>query len=174
MKMTEPRVVTATLITRPARRLVIRRGIAAGDYFAYCEEIGCAIWDTLAALPGRLDSVAFVRLPPALAEAGKSLAGCAAEVPLDWDGALPDGCSLIALPAHEMLWFQGAPYEEESWYGHAHAEMPAAIAHYCPERYGIRFAYDEAPEFHYGTTARTGCRQLVPVARLGEGMAAVL
>ena len=82
--MSEIRVVTATPVTRPARRLVIRRGVTANDYFAYCAEIGCDIWDTLAALPGRLDDVSFVILPQSMAAEGKSLAGCAAEMPAGW------------------------------------------------------------------------------------------
>lgn len=49
-----------------------------------------------------------------------------------------------------MLWFQGEPYEDENWYGGAHAEMDAAVGHYRPERYGYRFARERAPEFFYG------------------------
>ena len=164
--MSEIRVVTATPVTRPARRLVIRRGVTANDYFSYCAEIGCDIWDTLAALPGRLDDVYFVILPKSMAAEGKSLAGCAAEMPAGWEGAVPDGCELIDLPEQEMLWFQSEPYEKEDEYGLAHGAVASAIAHYRPERYSLRFAYDEAPEFHYGASPETGCRQLVPAARI--------
>jgi len=40
------------------------------------------------------------------------------------------------------------------------------VENYKPELYGYRFAYDEAPEFHFAATAKDGCRRLVPVAEL--------
>ena len=61
--MQEVRTVTATVITRPACRMIIKRGIRANDYFSYCDEVGCDIWDVLAAVPNRLDDVALVNLP---------------------------------------------------------------------------------------------------------------
>lgn len=164
--MKEIRTVTATFITRPARKLLIKRGIASTDYFTYCDEVGCDIWKVLEAVPNRLDQVSFVILPAFLVTEGASRVGCAAEVPMDYDTPIPEGCEMIELAEHTMLWFQGAPYEEENWYGGAHAEMADAISRYQPERYGYRFAYDLAPEFHYGTTAKEGCRQLVPVIAL--------
>lgn len=164
--MDETRAVTVTLIHRPARKLIVRRGIHSTDYFSYCAEIGCDIWDVLEKIEGRLERVSFVLLPPPLIAAGTSKACCAAEVPLDYAGPIPAGCDEILLEAHPMLWFQGAPYEDEEQYGQAHAEVARAVASYQPERLGYRFAYDQAPEFHYGAPAKEGCRQLVPVTPL--------
>ena len=166
--MSETRTVTATFITKPACKLIIKRGILATDYFSYCDEIGCDIWDTLAKVPNRLDKVSFVILPEFLVSEGTSKACCAAEVPLDYNSSVPGGCEIIELPEHTMLWFQGAPYADEAWYGGAHAEIYNAIQNYKPELYGYRFAYDLAPEFHYGTSAKDGCRQLVPAVTLRE------
>ena len=87
-------------------------------------------------------------------------------MPAGWEGAVPDGCELIDLPEQEMLWFQSEPYEKEDEYGLAYSAVASAIAHYRPEHYGLRFACDEAPEFHYGASPETGCRQLVPAARI--------
>lgn len=160
------RAVTVTPILKPARKLIVRLGVHSTDYFSYCEEIGCDIWNDLEKLPGRLDMVSFVILPEAMTPNGCSHVGCAAEVPSDYEGPIPDGCRMMQIPEHWMLWFQGAPYEDDSWYGGAHEEMAAAVRSYRPELYGYRFAYEEAPEFHYGTTAKDGCRQIVPAARL--------
>ncbi len=160
--MGKNRTVTATFTTKPARKLIIKRGIISTDYFSYCEEIGCDIWDTLEGVKNRLDKVSFVVLPEFLAE-GKSKVGCAVEVPVDYDLDIPEGCEVIELKEHTMLWFQGAPYEDENFHGEAHAEIAGAIHDYRPESFGYRFAYDLAPEFHYGTTTKDGCRQLVPV-----------
>ena len=164
--MSEARTVTATFITKPACKLIIRRGILSIDYFSYCDEIGCGIWDTLEKVSHRLDKVSFVLLPGFLVAEGSSKACCAVEVPLDYNSSIPEGCEIIGLPEHTMLWFQGAPYEDENWYGGAHSEMYHAIQNYRPELYGFRFAYDLAPEFYYGTSAKDGCRQLVPAVSL--------
>ena len=164
--MTSTRTVTATFITKPACKLIIKRGILATDYFTYCDEIGCDIWDTLEKIPNRLDKVVFIILPKHLITKGTSKACCAVEVPHDYNLAIPEGCEIIELPEHPMLWFQGAPYEDENWYGGAHSEMNNAVQNYKPELYGYRFAYDLAPEIYYGATAKDGCKQLVPVVEL--------
>lgn len=164
--MSETRTVTATFITKPACKLIVKRGILSTDYFSYCDEIGCDIGDTLEKVPNRLDKVAFVILPEFLVTKGTSKACCAVEVPLDYKFSVPEGCDIIELPEHTMLWFQGAPYEDENWYGGAHSEIYNAIKNYKPELYGYRFAYDLAPEFHYESSAKDGCKQLVPVVCL--------
>ena len=42
-----PGTVFVQVIDRPARKLIIKRGIKARDYFEYCEEVGCDIWGLL-------------------------------------------------------------------------------------------------------------------------------
>ncbi|WP_312699043.1 AraC family transcriptional regulator [Sedimentibacter sp.] len=164
--MSEIRTVTATFFKKPACKLIIKRGILSTDYFSYCDEIGCDIWDVLEKVPGRLDKVSFVILPEFLIYERTSKACCAAEVPLDYNSSLPDGCEIIELAEHTMLLFQGSPYADENWYGGAHDEIYNAIKNYKPEFYGYKFAYDSAPEFYYGATAKDGCKQLVPVTIL--------
>ena len=34
-------------IQKPARKVIIKRGKAAKDYFAYCDEVGCDVWGIL-------------------------------------------------------------------------------------------------------------------------------
>ena len=161
--MNETRTGTVTFITKPARKLIVRRGILSTDYFSYCDEIGCDISDTLEKVPDRLDKVAFVVLHEFLIAEGTSKVGAAVEVPLSYNGSVPKGCDIIDLCEHTYLWFQGMPYEDENWYGGAHSEINYAIKNYKPELYGYRFTYDQAPEFYYGASAKDGCRQLVPV-----------
>lgn len=166
--MSEARTITATFITKPARKLIIKRGILSTDYFTYCDEIGCDIWDILEKVPNRIDKVSFIILPEYLITEGTSKVGCAVEVPLDYNSSIPGGCDIIELAGQKMLWFQGAPYEDESWYGGAHSEMDNAIQNYKPELYGYRFAYDLAPKYYFLTSAKDGCRVLVPVVNLCE------
>lgn len=164
--MEQMRSVTATVVTRPACRMIIKRGKQAKDYLSYCAEVGCDIWDILSAVPNRLDEAVLVSLPPCMVKPGTSEAVCAVEVPLEGELAVPEGCEVIAMDAHTMLWFQGEPFEDESWYGNAYAEVGRTIEHYRPEWYGYRFAYDLAPIYTFGATARSGCRILIPIVEL--------
>lgn len=153
-------------VLRPARRLILRRSVAARDYFSCCAEIGCDIRDTLTALSGRLDQAVFLLLPDCLIRPGTSRAAVGAEMPADYSGPVPDGCDVIDLPEQLYLCFQGAPYEQEDWYGHAHAEVDRAVADYREEQCGFRLAPELAPELQFGSGCETGCRKLVPAAPL--------
>lgn len=35
------------VIRKPERKVIMKRGISAQDYFEYCEEVGCDIWGTM-------------------------------------------------------------------------------------------------------------------------------
>ena len=32
------------LVDKPVREVIIKRGVNAKDYFAYCDEVGCDVW----------------------------------------------------------------------------------------------------------------------------------
>lgn len=64
----------------------------------------------------------------------------ALEVPVDYSGKIPDGFEVIDLPSHFYMWFNGAPYEDESMFGGAREELYRAIANYKPELYGYHFS----------------------------------
>lgn len=76
--MSEVRTVIVTFITRPACKLIIKRGILSTDYFSYCDKIGCDVWDTLEKVPNRLDKVSFVILLRFLVSEGTLKASCKA------------------------------------------------------------------------------------------------
>lgn len=160
------RTVTVTIIEKTPRKLILKRGINSTDYFSYCEEIGCDPWEILESVPQALEKVAFVELPQNLIVSGTSKAACGVEVPVDFSGTIPEGFEIIDLPSCLMMWFNGAPYEDEAWFGEAHAELARAIKNYNPELYGYEFAEDSAPHFHYGTSAASGCREMIPIRRL--------
>ena len=168
-QMQEARTVTVFAITRPACRMLLKRGIRANDYFSYCDEVGCDIWDILQAAPNRLDEAALVNLPPALIKEGTSSAVCAVEVPLTGEVTVPEGCEVIEVGERQLLCFQGMPYGDEAWYGGAHGEIGRAIERYRPELYGYRFAYDLAPAYTFGANAQRGCRVWIPVVPLKQG-----
>ena len=161
-----PRTVTVTVLEKSARKLVLKRGIRASDYFSWCEEIGCDQWELMDTVAPALEPTCLVELPAPLIKEGTSKVACAREVPLDFTSELPKGFDIIELPAQLMMSFRGAPYEDESWYGEAHEELRRAIAAYRPEQYGYEFARDSAPHFHYGASAAAGCWEMIPVRPL--------
>ena len=160
------RTVTVTVIEKPACKLILKRGITSTDYFGYCEEMGCDTWEILEAIPQGLGGVPFLELPLSMITPGTSKAACALEVPADYNDKIPEGFEIIDLPAFWYMWFQGAPYDDENHFGGAHEELGRAIENYKPELYGYEFAKDSAPHFHYGTSAATGCKEMIPVRRL--------
>lgn len=159
------RTVTVTIVEKQARKLILFRGKTATDYFSLMAEIGCDKWEVLVAHPacGLLDNPAIISLPPNLINPGTSKTVVGLEVPADYSGEIPQGFEIIDLPAFMYLWFQGLPYEDDDWYGYAHGEIYRAIENYKPELYGYAFARDEAPCFGYGSSAKNGTRDLVPV-----------
>lgn len=160
------RAVSIKLITKLACKFIIKRGIKSTDYFSYCDEMGCGIWNILEQVPNRMDDVVFLILPDKLISEGFSKVGCAVEVPLKCNSTIPEGCEVIEFSECTMLCFQGSPYEDENWYEHAHQEVNNAVSNYAPELYGLKFAYSDAPEYHYGASAKRGCRRLVPVGKI--------
>lgn len=86
-------------------------------------------------------------------------------MPADYSGEIPKGFEMVDLPSNLYMWFNGAPYENENWFGYAHDEINRTIANYKPELYGYEFAKNLAPEFTYGASAINGCRTVIPVRK---------
>ena len=182
------RTVTVTVVEKPVCKLILARGIKAMHYFELCEEIGCdksEILETIAQklngefygkqttnhiYPGEsvsnIGRVSYVDLPPNLTLPNTSRAAFALEVPADYNCEIPDGFDVVDLSPFSYMWFQGAPYEDENWFGCAHEELARAINNYKPKLYGYEFAKDAAPHFMYGTSAATGCREMIPVKKI--------
>ena len=38
------------VIEKPARKVIIKRGVKANEYFSYCEEVGCDVWGLLTSI----------------------------------------------------------------------------------------------------------------------------
>lgn len=150
-------------VDRPERKLIVCRAQSATEYWGFCEEVGCDVWDTLNALTGGLDEPIALWLPNAFRPPGTSEYVMALEVPLDYSGPVPDGMELAHLPACEFLRFQGEPYAEESM-GQAIGEVQEAIARYRPESHGWRWAED-MPKFQYAPMGERGYIECRPVRR---------
>lgn len=160
------RTVTVTIIEKPTCKLILKRGIKSQNYFEYDEEMGCDMFEILETVPNALDKVVFIELPPCMIIPETSMAAAAVEVPIDFSGNIPEGFEITDLPSHLYMCFNGAPYEDENWFGEAHQELYRAIDNYKPELYGYEYAKDSAPVFNHFASAKYGVKQIIPVKRL--------
>jgi len=160
-----PRTVTATPVKRPARKLILLRAKQTkdGDYFAFCEEMGCEWEGLLDSIPEKFDAPALLTLPPNLVKPGTSNTAAGVEVPRDYAKPLPAGYDMIDLPPCTMLYFIGAPYENEDDFCVAIKIAAAAMEAYDPAPFGWEFALELAPRFNFGSSAAGGAKLAAPL-----------
>ena len=129
------------VIDKPARKVLIKRGIKATEYFTYCQEVGCDVWGLLASIKSISGEPVCLWLPEKYRRAGTSEYVQGVELPLDYQGIIPEGLDIIELPPSKYLMFQGEPFEEEN-YCQAIEAVQAAMKKYDPSVIG--YSYDEA------------------------------
>ncbi len=142
----KPDTVFVQVLDRPARKMIVKRGRKATHYFEYCEELGCDIWDQLAAIPNTLQEPMGMWLPENLRTPGTSQYVQGVEVATDYAGEVPDGFELMSLPACKLMVFQGPPYDDKD-FEHAIASLWDVMKTYRPETYGFRWADEDGPRF---------------------------
>ena len=113
--MNSVKTVFVKEITRPARKVIIKRGIAADEYWSYCKEVGCDVWGILSSIRTLDGEPVCMWLPEQLRKPRANVYVQGAEVPADYDGAVPEGFEVIDLPAGDFLMFRGEPFEEEHY-----------------------------------------------------------
>lgn len=119
------------VIKKPARRVIIKRGVKADEYMSYCEEVGCDVWGLLQSIKSISGEPVCLWLPQAYRRPDTSEYVQGVEVAADYSGVVPDGFEVIDLPAAEYLMFQGEPFAEED-YCLAIEEVQASIEKYDP------------------------------------------
>ncbi len=158
----KPNTVFVQVVERPARKLIIRRGIKAADYYEYCEEVGCDIWGILSSVKEALYEPIGMWLPAQLIRPGTSLYAQGVEVPLDYDGEIPADCELIDLPPCKMMIFQGQPYDDEK-FEEAISDIWAVMKDYKPEICGYRWADEDGPRIQLAPMGYRGYIEARPV-----------
>jgi AraC family transcriptional regulator len=134
------------VVDRPARKLILKRGIQATDYYAYCEEVGCEVWDTLTGIQQALYEPIGMWLPENLRKTGTSTYAQGVELPLDYAGPVPEGFDLIDLPPCKMMIFQGEPYDDAE-FEKAIGSLWESMKNYQLELYGFRWSDEDGPRF---------------------------
>ena len=153
--------VFVQVIDKPKRKVLIKRGVQAMDYFAYCEEVGCDVWGLLQSIPSISGEPVCLWLPAVYKTAGTSEYVQGVEVSADYDGIVPEGFDVIALPAAKYLMFQGEPFAEED-YAQAIEDVKAAIEKYSPSVVG--YSWDNTnPRIQLEPIGARGYIELLPI-----------
>lgn len=160
--MSETNTIFVQVVDRPARKLILKRGVAAKDYYAYCGEVGCDVWDELCNIKQALYEPIGMWLPAKLQRPGTSEYAQGVEMPADFSGPVPQGYEMIDLPACKMMIFQGQPYDDAK-FEEAIGSMWETMKNYNPEIYGFRWADDDGPRFQLAPQGYRGYIEGRPV-----------
>ena len=133
--MVDVKSVFVQILEKPARKVVIKRGKTATEYFQYCEEVGCDVWGLLCSMKSISGEPVCLWLPRYLIPEGTSQYVQGVEVPMDFDGQIPEGFDIIELPKCKYMMFQGEPFAEED-FEEAIRQVWEAIKKYHPETIG--------------------------------------
>ena len=136
--MKEVQSLFVQLIRKPERKVILKRGIAARDYWAYCEEVGCDVWGLLTSMDSLCGEPVCLWLPEEYRKSNTSVYVQGVEADAGYDGPLPEGFDVITLPPAEYLMFQGEPFREED-YCDAITAVQQAIERYDPSLIGYRW-----------------------------------
>lgn len=152
------------IIRKPAHKVIIKRGVKAAEYFAYCEEAGCDVWGTLLSMDSLCGEPVCLWLPERLRTPGTSEYVQGVEVAEDYTGNIPQGFDIIELPAAEYLMFQGEPFAEED-YCEAIFAVQQAAERYQPAVIGYR-RDAENPRIQLEPRGERGYIELLPVKKI--------
>ncbi len=153
--------VFVQVIEKPERKVLIKRGIKAADYFAYCEEVGCDVWGLLQSIKSISGEPVCMWLPAKLIAPGTSEYVQGAEVPVTYDGVVPDGFDVIVLPAAKYLMFKGEPFAEED-YCRAIEDVQTAISKYDPAVIDVQWDSSN-PRIQLEPVGTRGYIELLPI-----------
>ena len=160
--MKEKSTIFVQVVERPSRKILLKRGIKATEYFAYCEEVGCEVWGVLSSVKEALYEPIGMWLPDYLIKENTSKYVQGVELPLDYNNEIPEGFEIIELPPCKMMVFQGEPYDDENFMNEI-SNVWESIENYNPEIYGFQWAEEEAPRFQLAPMGYRGYIEAKPV-----------
>jgi len=158
----EADTIFVQVVDRPARKLILKRGVKATDYYEYCAEAGCDVWDLLCSIKDAIYEPIGMWLPENLRRPGTSVYAQGVEVPPDYAGEIPDGLEVIDLPPCKMMVFQGQPYDDEK-FEDAISSLWEVMQRYKPELYGFVWADADGPRFQLSPMGYRGYIEARPV-----------
>ncbi len=160
-KLSEVKNVFVQVIEKPKRKVIIKRGKEATEYFKYCEEVGCDVWGLLCSMKSISGEPVCLWLPKKHIIAGTSEYVQGVEVAADYSGEIPEGFDIIELPKCKYIMFQGEPFEDENFV-EAIQQVWDAIKKYNPQSIG--FEWDNSnPRVQLEPIGTRGYIELHPV-----------
>ena len=153
------------VVDRPARKLILKRGIKATGYWEYCEEVGCDWWGILTSIKDALYEPIGMWLPENLRKPGTSVYAQGVEMSADYTGEVPEGFELINLRPCKMMVFQGPPFDDEN-FREAIGELWEVMKTYNPELYGFAWADEDGPRFQLAPEGYRGYIEARPVREI--------
>lgn len=164
-KMSDTRNVFIQVVEKPARKVILKRGIRATEYWSYCEEVGCDVWGLLTSIKSISGEPVCLFLPEKLRNPAANEYVQGVEVEPDYAGEIPEGFEVIDLPASTYLLFRGEPFEEENYVA-AIGEIWDAEKKYDPAFIGFEWD-NENPRIQLEPRGERGYIELVPVKKRG-------
>ena len=101
--MKEVQSVFVQVISKPERKVILKRGVQATEYFGYCEEVGCDVWGTLLSMDGLGGEPVCLWLPEQYRPQGTSTYVQGVEVETDFAGGPVSDVPGRALPGGGLL-----------------------------------------------------------------------
>ena len=163
-KMSDTRNVFIQVVEKPARKVILKRGIRATEYWSYCEEVGCDVWGLLTSIKSISGEPVCLFLPEKLRNPAANEYVQGVEVEPDYAGEIPEGFEVIDLPASTYLLFRGEPFAEEDYVA-AIGEIWDAEKKYDPAFIGFEWD-NENPRIQLEPRGERGYIELVPVKRI--------
>jgi len=162
----KPNTYFIQVVDRPARKLILKRGIKAIHYFEYCQEVGEKVNDELKAVKGNLYEPCGMWLPVNLRKTGTSEFVMGVEMPADYKGKAPKGYEIIDLKPCQMMVFQGPPFDDDKKAAKAIMDLWAMLETFSPESYGFAWADEDGPRLQLEPRGTRGHIELLPVRQL--------
>ena len=162
-KMSDTRNVFIQVVEKPARKVILKRGVRATEYWSYCEEVGCDVWGLLTSIKSISGEPVCLFLPEKFRNPAANEYVQGVEVEPDYAGEIPEGFEVIDLPASTYLLFRGEPFAEEDYVA-AIGEIWDAEKKYDPAFIGFEWD-NENPRIQLEPRGERGYIELVPVKK---------
>ena len=151
-------------VRKPERLCIIKRAVHAEDYFPYCEEVSCDVWEIFMSMKSLCGEPVSMCLPEKYKKPNISTYVQGVEVEIDYMGIVPEEFDTVHLPEADYLMFQGQPFREED-YCEAICVVQYAMDNYDPSVIGYRWD-DENPRIQLEPRGERGYIELRAVKRI--------
>lgn len=159
--------VFVQVVERPRRKVLLRRGVKAADYFEYCGEVGCDVWGVLSSVKEALYEPIGMWLPEGMRPEGTSEYVQGVELPLDYAKPAPEGYEFAEFPPCKMMVFQGPPFDDEH-FEDAITDLWELMNRFDPTLYGFEWADEEGPRFQLAPMGYRGYIEARPVRAVAQ------